>query len=264
MRMHFIVATLLVAPWVTAAAQDTTRMRDSILAQSNSYQQAPQDSSETLSDEIVLARMHQTHQQEIKMGQLAQRNGSAKVKSYGARLVKDHTAAEKKVTAVAKKLGFSTMSAIWKDSTGASGHDHMKSDSAYNQPGDSLQARQRADTATQREKQEHAELMRRLGTLRGAAFDSVFANAMVQGHQKTIGMLETAQNQAQSANQAQSPEQEQNPNQAQRADQTPSVNPARSAEVRTLIVNTLPTVREHLRIAQSLTTTTTTTSSSQQ
>ncbi|HJS44583.1 MAG TPA: DUF4142 domain-containing protein [Gemmatimonadales bacterium] len=242
MRMHFIVATLLVAPWVTAAAQDTTRMRDSIPAQPNSYKQAPQDGFETLSDEMVLTRMHQTHQKEIKMGQLAQRNGSAKVKSYGARLVKEHSAADQKVTAVAKKLGISTTSAMWmtpthtyrqpgdttdRDTTSRQGYSH-------HQPGDSLHARQGADSAKQREKQEHADLMGRLGTLRGAAFDSVFANAMVEGHQSTIRMLEPAQNQTQ------------------------------SAEVRTLIGNTLPTVREHLRIAQSLTTSATTTSSSQQ
>ena len=87
-------------------------MRDSIPAEPYSYQQAPQNGSDTLSDEMVLTRLHQTHQKEIKMGQLAQRYGTAKVKSYGARLVKDHTTADQKVTAAAKKLGISTMSAM--------------------------------------------------------------------------------------------------------------------------------------------------------
>ena len=56
---------------------------------------------------------------------------------------------------------------------------------------------------------------------------------MVNGHNKAINLLETAQNQVQ------------------------------RQEVRTLIASTLPTLRQHLQLAQALTTGATTTSSRQ-
>ena len=77
---------------------------------------------------------------------------------------------------------------------------------------------------------QHADLQQ-LSTLRGAAFDSTFANAMVEGHNKAIGMLEQAQGQVQ------------------------------HEELRSLIASTLPTLRQHLQTAQSLSTSTGTTSS---
>ena len=52
----------------------------------------------------VLGKLHQSNQKEIEMGKMAQKNGTSKdVKGYGKTLVKDHTAADKKVVALAKK-----------------------------------------------------------------------------------------------------------------------------------------------------------------
>ena len=52
----------------------------------------------------VLGKLHQSDQKEIEAGKMAERDGqSAQVKDYGKMLVKDHTAADKKVTALAKK-----------------------------------------------------------------------------------------------------------------------------------------------------------------
>jgi putative membrane protein len=52
----------------------------------------------------VLGKLHLSNQKEIEMGKQAQANGTAKeVKAYGKTLVKDHSAADKKVTALAKK-----------------------------------------------------------------------------------------------------------------------------------------------------------------
>lgn len=45
------------------------------------------------------------------MGKFAQKNGTAKVKTYGAMLVKDHTAANKQVKALAKKKGIAKIPA---------------------------------------------------------------------------------------------------------------------------------------------------------
>jgi putative membrane protein len=52
----------------------------------------------------VLGKLHQSDQKEIAAGKLAQTNGTSKqVKDYGKMLEKDHTAADKKVAALAKQ-----------------------------------------------------------------------------------------------------------------------------------------------------------------
>ncbi len=52
----------------------------------------------------VLTMIHDTNQKEIQMGKAAEKKGSAKeVTSFGKMLVKDHTDADKKVMALAKK-----------------------------------------------------------------------------------------------------------------------------------------------------------------
>ncbi len=52
----------------------------------------------------VLTKIHATNQKEIRMGKAAEKKGSSKeVTSFGKMLVKDHTDADKKVMALAKK-----------------------------------------------------------------------------------------------------------------------------------------------------------------
>ena len=52
----------------------------------------------------LLGKVHQANQEEIAAGKLAQKSGTSRqVKDYGKMLEKDHTAADKKVTALAKQ-----------------------------------------------------------------------------------------------------------------------------------------------------------------
>jgi putative membrane protein len=52
----------------------------------------------------VLAKLHQSDEKEIAAGKLAEKNGkSQQVKDYGKMLVKDHSAADKKVSTLAKQ-----------------------------------------------------------------------------------------------------------------------------------------------------------------
>ena len=52
----------------------------------------------------VLNKLHESDQKEIEAGKIAQKNGeSQQVREYGKMLVKDHTAADKKVMGLAKK-----------------------------------------------------------------------------------------------------------------------------------------------------------------
>jgi putative membrane protein len=52
----------------------------------------------------ILSKLHESNVKEVEMGKLAQKNGQSKeVKAFGKTLVTDHTAADKKVKALAKK-----------------------------------------------------------------------------------------------------------------------------------------------------------------
>jgi putative membrane protein len=52
----------------------------------------------------VLGKLHHSNLKEISMGKLAQKSGRSKeVKAYGQALVKDHTASDQKVVALAKQ-----------------------------------------------------------------------------------------------------------------------------------------------------------------
>jgi putative membrane protein len=86
---------------------------------------------------------------EVQIGELAQRNGqSDAVKSYGQMLVTDHTEANQKATAIAKRLGVT--------------------------PPTEPNAKQKATYD-------------KLSKLTGADFDRAFANEMVADHKKDIG-----------------------------------------------------------------------------
>jgi len=239
MRWHFITSLLLVAPCAGAlAAQDTTQAQKQTQNQDTlMQQQAHKDRfGGALNDELVLRQIHQTNLKEIQAGQLAQRNGSsAKVKEFGARLVRDHQAADKKVVALAKQFGIALPAAQDK----GRGREQFGRDTTDRQG--SMARRDTtgmADTTNRQSYpqsyQQHGEAkdeLAQLRTLRGPAFDTAFANAMVQGHDQAISLLEMAQGQVQ------------------------------REELRSFIASTLPTLREHLQMAQSLASVTTTSSS---
>ena len=264
MRLQMITAALLIGPFAGALmAQDSTQaqgrtgtQQDTTYKSRSSVNAYGTDS--TQSDEMVLMKVHRTNQMEIRLGQLAQRNASsARVKSFAQRIVRDHQAADKKVTTVAQSMGITLARGF--DSTGGRwgrGEGHYGADSTrgrygrdtldqgpprygrrdstmtdstnrgYNQRYDTAQGNQGymqgRDSTKGDEMREHAQAMQRLRSLHGAAFDSAFASVMVDGHNKAISMLENAQNTVQ------------------------------NTRLRSFITSTLPTLREHLRLAQAL------------
>jgi putative membrane protein len=65
----------------------------------------------------VLGKLHESNQKEIQAGKLAQEKAQSKsVRDYGKMLVTDHTAADKKVTALAKQMKIELPSTPPKDS----------------------------------------------------------------------------------------------------------------------------------------------------
>jgi putative membrane protein len=103
----------------------------------------------------VLGKLHHSNQMEIEMGKLAQKNGTSKdVKAFGKTLVTDHTASDKKVTALAKQ--------------------------------------QKVDLAAAAPAMKPDEKMDKLKTQKGAEFDKAFAEAMLEDHQKDVSEASSA------------------------------------------------------------------------
>jgi putative membrane protein len=96
---------------------------------------------------------------EIELGQIALSNTQNEdVRKYAERMVKDHTAADKKLKAIAAK--------------------------------EDLQLPQALD-------QEHESLKTKLQGLKGKEFDRAYVNAMAKGHDKAVALFESASQQAQ-------------------------------------------------------------------
>jgi putative membrane protein len=96
---------------------------------------------------------------EIELGQIALKNAQdAGVRKYAERMVKDHSAADKKLKAIAAK--------------------------------ESLQLPQSLD-------QEHEALKTKLQSLKGEDFDRAYVKAMANGHDKAVALFESASQQAQ-------------------------------------------------------------------
>jgi putative membrane protein len=75
------------------------------LASFGALAQSPANSDSTF-QAATLQNLHAANVMEIGAGKLAKSKGTTpQVRAYGAQLVTDHTAADKQVTAVAKKLG---------------------------------------------------------------------------------------------------------------------------------------------------------------
>jgi putative membrane protein len=104
----------------------------------------------------VLTKLHHSNQMEIEAGKLAQEKGQSKaVKDFGKMLVKDHTAADKKVTSVAKQLKVELP-------TGAPEMKHEKLEKAR--------------------------------ALSGPEFDKAFTEAMVEDHKEDVEEATLARN----------------------------------------------------------------------
>jgi putative membrane protein len=122
-------------------------------------------------EKAFLERLHYTNLKEIKLGQLAQQNGmSPDVKSFGEMMVKDHTAADQKLMAMAQAKG-------------------LKLADMPKPMGDMEKKVMAADKANQE----------KLQALKGEAFDACYMALMVGDHDETLGKVQAGQ-QAMTAN----------------------------------------------------------------
>ncbi len=149
-------------------SNDTTVNRDGRTTTSST---ASSSTSSNWQDNRILSILHAKNQEEVRMGQLAQANGSSQeVRRYGERLVRDHTDADNKVMSTARSINVTLM-----DSSEV----------------DRMLLREKGMSAPARDP------MTDLQSMRGSDFDRAFAQKMEEGHREVIQMVESARTSAQ-------------------------------------------------------------------
>jgi putative membrane protein len=113
----------------------------------------------------VLSQIHETDQAEMEVGKLAEQKGStAEVRNFGKTLAHDHSAADRKVTALARELSVQL--------------------SPPGKPSSDLEKKQNHDGAVKE----------MLANVSGNTFDRDFLEAMSKDHQHDIEKLTDAMN----------------------------------------------------------------------
>lgn len=153
MKIKAFLLTMLLAVPTLAMADNKTATTDK--AKTTEKAALAED------DVKLIAHVKHVNDMEIDMGKLAKSNGTASVKAYGNTLIKDHTANNKKLTALAKKKGITTIPA--------------------DEPMNEVQ---------KKDHQKMMDGMAKLKTLKGAEFDREFIMMMIEDHDKEVGRLE--------------------------------------------------------------------------
>ena len=115
------------------------------------------------SDVKIVAHLHHVNQMEIDLGKAAQKSTTPGVKAYGDTLVKDHTSNDKDLTTYAKAHKLAAIPA-----------DKPESEA---------------------DQQEHKDMMAKvaeLKKLKGSAFDTMFLDMMVSGHDKELAKIDAS------------------------------------------------------------------------
>lgn len=115
----------------------------------------------------AMARLHHGNTMEVDMGKLGtERARSPEVKSFAARMVRDHKKADDKLMALARKHGLT------------------------------LAAPAPRDDAEKRQMDEQSAAMNKLRQLEGEEFDREFMTAMVKDHERTLQLVSDSRAQA--------------------------------------------------------------------
>ncbi|MDQ6801527.1 MAG: DUF4142 domain-containing protein [Acidobacteriota bacterium] len=141
--------------------------------------------------QIVLSTMHAVNEMEMHLGQAAQQKGAAEmVRRYGDRLYRDHHFADQKVQMLSKAQGQALL------------------------PPPELPSFPKMQQMMQKQQQ--------LQQMSGAAFDAMFLQMMIEGHDTAISNLENA------------------------------LGKLPAGEVRDLVSKVVPILRQHLELAKLL------------
>ena len=109
--MKLLIAAVLVATAAGHASAQQSTAQDKMPPHGDLPHGAPDRASSTaeskelnMHESDTIVRLHEANQTEIEVGKIASKNAaSAQVKRYGEQLVKDHTQADRELTALAKR-----------------------------------------------------------------------------------------------------------------------------------------------------------------
>ena len=153
-------------------------------------------------DSEILQVLAVVDQAEVQDGQLAQRKArSGQVKSYARELVTDHSKSLQQDRQIAKSANIDLSGVMMSGSSKASGATKTGSDTSRSPAATAAQPSgpTGATGVVAELVNMHSQAMDRVRQLQGAAFDSAFVNTQVQGHQQVLGLLQSAQSQAQNS-----------------------------------------------------------------
>jgi putative membrane protein len=158
-------------------------------------------------DSEILQVLAVVDQSEVRDGQLAERKArSSQVKSFARELVTDHTKSLQQDRQIAKTANVDLSGVIMSGSnktTGMTGNTKTGTDTTRSAAASAAQPGVSGPTGATGVVAElvnmHAQAMDRVTQMQGAAFDSAFVNAQVQGHQQVLSLLQSAQSQAQNS-----------------------------------------------------------------
>jgi putative membrane protein len=170
-----VATAMVVTPAISRAQSTTEKAESAVSGTAEKAESAVSDTAEKAKTLVagapagtttdVLSQMHEADQTEIEVGKLAATKGSTpEVKSYGKKLMEDHSAADRKVEALARNEGIEL--------------------SPPTAPSAVLQKKQNHDGAVKE----------MLANVSGDTFDRDFLEAMAKDHQETIEDLTTAMN----------------------------------------------------------------------
>ncbi len=179
---------------------------------------------------MLLGFIHHADQGEIELANLAKENSSSsQVKNFADRIIKDHKSADDQVLAFANSHNIdlnavhSQMSAMKEarssgsqsPAVGGAADDHARTAEGGMKAG-------MGHEGMAEHKAEHQATLEKLRTLKGAEFDREFVRVMVKDHQMVIDRLTTARSRIS------------------------------DAELTSLVDKLLPTLKQHLSMAQKL------------
>jgi len=149
-------------------------------------------------DPEILQVLAVVDQAEVRDGQLAERMArSAKVKSYARELISDHSKSLQQDRQIAKSANIDLSGVMMSGSNKTSGTPKTGSDTSRSAAASAAQPGTAGPSGATGVVAElvnmHTQTMDQVRQLKGAAFDSAFMNAQVQGHQQVLSLLQSAQ-----------------------------------------------------------------------
>lgn len=149
-------------------------------------------------DPEILQVLAVVDQAEVRDGQLAeQRARSPKVKAFARELVSDHSKSLQQDRQIAKSAKIDLSGVMMSSSNKTSGTPKTGTDTSRSAAASAAQPGTAGPSGATGVVAElvnmHTQAMDQVKQLKGAAFDSAFVNAEVQGHQQVLSLLQSAQ-----------------------------------------------------------------------